>query len=282
MLHAISSHLWRQHRMTTTWLEKTQDAGFAAVEIFCATQHFDWNSPDQIADLKAWFKSNPLQLHSLHSPMFSDRIGLGAEAAINICELEKRKRVAHVDEVKRALEVAEQLPFRYLIQHVGTPTETWDDHKIDSLFSSLEELRIFSKARGVELLLENIPNEMSTPTRLNQILRITHLDFGYCFDVGHANLMEGGVEGAFDLMKDRIKSTHVHDNNGSQDAHLFPFLRREGTVDWTKTIRLLRSRGQQYPLLLELKEDPQFDAPLSAARDVIDRFENIKDHDEAE
>ena len=62
-------------------------------------------------------------------------------------------------------------------------------------------------------------------------------------------------------MKTRIRSTHVHDNNGKEDIHLFPFLSEGGTIDWKKTMQLLRSRGDQFPLLLELKERPEVTNP---------------------
>ena len=108
----------------------------------------------------------------------------------------------------------------------------------------------------MEILLENIPNELSSAERLLQFEELTHLGLNYVFDTGHAN-MDEGVEHAFNLMKDRIRSTHVHDNDGKDDTHLFPLVAEGGTIDWKKTMELLRSRGDQYPLLLELKERPE-------------------------
>ena len=84
-------------------------------------------------------------------------------------------------------------------------------------------------------------------------MELTHLDLNFVFDVGHANMGEG-VEAAFEIMKDRIRSTHVHDNDGKDDKHLFPLMAEGGTVDWKKTMELLRTRADQYPLLLELKK----------------------------
>ena len=98
----------------------------------------------------------------------------------------------------------------------------------------------------MELLLENIPNALSHAERLNEFLVQTHLNLGYCFDVGHAH-MGRGIGYEFDLMKDRIKCTNIHDNNGKTDSHLFP---GHGTIDWAKTMGLLHSRGEQFPLLL--------------------------------
>jgi len=43
-------------------------------------------------------------------------------------------------------------------------------------------------------------------------------------------------------MKERIRSTHVHDNNGKDDSHLAPLGGDGGTVDWKTTMNLLRSR----------------------------------------
>lgn len=276
---AISSHIHIQHKLTPQWLDQVQAAGIPAVEIFCAKQHFDWLDTRQIQELRAWFASNPLKLHSLHSPMYTDDIwGRSGSGAINICELEKRRRVVHVDEIKRALEFAEYVPFTYLIQHVGTPTETWDERKIDSTFSSLEELKSFAGNRGVKILLENIPNEMSTAERLNHLLRVTHLDINFVFDSGHANIMEG-VQAAYEQMAPRIKSTHLHDNNGKQDQHLFPYSNTGGTIDWDKTIRMLRQHRDQYPLLLELREVAGQDNLLEAKR-VLERF--LDTPDEAE
>ena len=54
-----------------------------------------------------------------------------------------------VDEIKRAIEVAEDIPFRYLIQHLGVGGEEFDERKLDAAFSALEELMLFARQRGV-------------------------------------------------------------------------------------------------------------------------------------
>ena len=126
-----------------------------------------------------------------------------------------------VDEIKRALEIAEVIPFRYLVQHIGVGGEEFDLRKFDAAFSALEELSLFARQRGVEILLENIPNELSSAERLLHFEELTHMGLNYVFDTGHAHMNEG-VETAFQLMKPRIRSTHVHDNDGKEDSHLFP------------------------------------------------------------
>lgn len=267
---ALSTHLFVRHRLTTAWLDRVWDAGIPQVEIFCARQHIDYRDKAQIAELGYWFRDAQLKVRSLHAPMYTDEVWgrSGPQAVIDITEPTKGKRITMVDEIKRALEIAEYVPFRYLIQHLGVGGQEWDERRIDAAFSSLDELRVFAQQREVELLLENTPNELSSAARLNEFLNMTHLKLGYCFDVGHAH-MAGGVESEFELMADRIRSTHLHDNNGKEDQHLFP---GKGTIDWRKTMRLLAGRPNQYPLLLELREVPDMAHPIEEAKRAMDEL----------
>ena len=144
--------------------------------------------------------------------------------------------------------------------------------KFDAAWSALEELNLFARGRGVEILLENIPNELSSAEKLLMFEELTHVGMNYAFDTGHAN-MGAGVEPEFQMMKERIRSTHVHDNNGKDDSHLFPLAAGDGTIDWRKTMELLRSREGQFPLVLELKDRGDMAHPLENACEVFARLE---------
>jgi sugar phosphate isomerase/epimerase len=61
------------------------------------------------------------------------------------------------------------------------------------------------------------------------------------------------VAAAFEQLKPLIRSTHVHDNRGDHDAHLWP---GEGGIDWKQTMQLLRQAPQVPPLLMEIDGDP--------------------------
>ena len=277
MNHVLSTHLFVNHRLSTVWLDRIQDAGIGAVEIFCAKQHFDYNNHAQTDEMAAWFRDSEMKLHSLHSPMYTDDVWgrSGPHAVITITEITKSKRIAMVDEIKRALEVAESIPFRYLVQHIGVSGEEFSEHKVEAAFNALDELSSFARQRGVEIILENIPNDLSSAHRLVDFLNVTHLKLGFCFDLGHANMNEG-VEAAYRIMESRIRSTHMHDNDGKADQHLFPFLSEGGTIDWKKAVELLRSHPEQYPLLLELKEVPAYGQhPFDKAKEIFERLENL-------
>lgn len=276
MDHVLSTHLFVNHRLTTVWLDKIWQAGIPAVEIFCARQHLDYRDRAQINELGHWFRDSELKLHSLHSPMYSDDVWgrSGPNSHINITEPVKSKRLLMLDEIKRALDIADVIPFRYLIQHLGVSNQEYDERSVEAGFSSLEEINLFARERGVEVLLENIPNQLSSAERLLTFLELTHLKMNFCLDVGHANMREG-VSTAYTILKNRVRSTHLHDNDGKEDHHLWPFFSEAGTIDWKKTIELLRTSGDQYPLLLELRENP--DHPLPHSIEIVKQiFEKLE------
>jgi sugar phosphate isomerase/epimerase len=254
MLKAISTHVYVRERLHTGLLDGLRQAGAEAIEIFGARGHFDYaNRRSHVKEIGDWFRQSGIPLNSFHSPMYSDyEWGRRGSPPVNIAALEKRARIEAMDEIKRAIEVAEQIPFRFLVQHVGTSGEEWDPAKSEAAMSSIEHLKAFAKPLGATILLENIPNELSTPERLVELIQHAHFDdVGICFDVGHAHIM-GGVFQAFDVLKPLVRSTHVHDNAGQSDDHLWP---GDGTVNWQETMDLLRSAPQVPPLLLEIKGD---------------------------
>src|SRR5271156_2891310 len=125
MDHVLSTHLFVNHRLTTVWLDRVYQLGIPAVEIFCARQHLDYRDRAQINELGHFFRDAEVKVHALHAPMYNDDIWgrSGPNAVINITETVKSKRLVMLEEIKRALEIAETIPFRYLIQHLGVLNE---------------------------------------------------------------------------------------------------------------------------------------------------------------
>jgi len=274
MIHGLSTYLGVNEKLTPRWLERARTAGVDVIEIFCARQSFDYRERGQVGEIASYFRDSEMRLHSLHAPIYSDdcwgRTGPGA--MVNVADTERIRRRDACDELKRVIETAERMPFRYLVLHMGMSGEEYADKKFDAAFSSLEQLNVFARDRGVEILLENIPNGLSGADRLASFLAMTHLGNRFCFDTGHAHMM-AGVEREFEAMKDRVRSTHVHDNDGRDDAHLFPVVAPGGTIDWKKAMDLLRSRATQYPLMLELCEVEGMGDPFAAVRAVFEKLD---------
>lgn len=251
MLKAMSTYVYVRERLHPGLLDGLVRGGAEAIEIFAARGHFDYaNRRQHVVEIANWFKSTGKTLNSVHAPMFSDyEWGKGGNPPLNIASPDRSHRIEAMDEIKRAIEIAEHIPFRFLVQHVGTGGEEFDEKKLDAAMTSVEHLKAFAKPLGVTVLLENIPNELSTPEKLVEFINLTHFeDVGFCFDVGHAHMM-GGVSEAFGMMKKHIRSTHLHDNNKDRDAHLWP---GDGSINWAEAMQLLRTAPHVPALLMEI------------------------------
>ena len=156
----------------------------------------------------------------------------------------KAQRLQMVDEIKRALEIAEIIPFRYLIQHIGRRRRGVRHAQVRRrLHRARRAEPVRPRSAAWRFCWRTFPTSFPAPSVCCTFEELTHLGLNFVFDTGHANMGEG-VEAEFDLMKERIRSTHVHDNNGKDDIHLFPLVAEGGTIDWKKTMELLRSRGR--------------------------------------
>lgn len=254
MLKAISTYMYVKERLHPGLLDGLVRGGAQAIEIFAARQHLDYaNRKQHVREIAEWFRTSGVPLNSVHSPMFADyEMGRAGAPPINLAATDRAQRVEAMDEIKRAMEIAEQIPFQFLIQHIGTGGESFDDRKLEAAMTSVEHLRAFAKPLGVRILLENIPNELATPDRLVEFINTTHFDdVGVCFDFGHAHIMSD-VPQAFEILKPYIRSTHVHDNSKDRDAHLWP---GQGSIDWKEAMELLRSAPHAPLLLLEVEGD---------------------------
>lgn len=258
MQKAVSTYIHVKERLHPGLLDGLHRIGAQAIEIFAARQHIDYaNRKQHVREIADWFRSSGIPLNSVHSPLYADyEWGRAGAPPVNIASTDRANRIEAMDEIKRALEIAEQIPFRFLIQHIGISNEVFDDRKFEAAMTSVEHLRAFAKPLGVRILLENTPTELATPDRLVEFIRTSHMDdVGVCFDVGHAHLM-GGVQQDFEILKSHICSTHVHDNAKDKDSHLWP---GDGSINWKEAMELLRSAPQTPPLLLEIEGDEKVD-----------------------
>ena len=250
MLKAISSHVFLNHRLHPGLLDVFTRAGAQGVELFAARQHFDYTSRPHIRELAEWFSANSTEAFSMHAPLWSDtEMGRGGSPAVNVIHPEKSRRIDAMDEIKRALEVAETLPFRFLILHLGEREDTWGPRALEHSITALEHLRAFANPLGVKLLVENLQGDVARPSNLVEILTTGHFqDIGVCLDVGHAHLGDG-VASALSEVNRYVRSSHLHDNKGDKDTHLWP---GDGTIHWDETLGGLKAAPQAPAGVLEI------------------------------
>jgi sugar phosphate isomerase/epimerase len=266
MQPGISTHVFFQHRLHPGLLDALAAAGAQTIEVFAARHHFDYTDAPAVRELAAWFRSNDVRA-VLHQPIYISEGGrdfTSADAAqwsrhvapnLDLIAAEKSRRIAAMDEVKRAIESAEQVPFAAIVLHLGLKDAAWDEPALERSLTAIEHLKAFAAPLGVRLLLQNLQNEVATPEHLLTILKAGHFDsVGVCLDVGHLHLAQdfstasdsgapssaaassgvpsersllagvesppkvgsdSGVAAAVELLGSRITQVHLHDNHGA-------------------------------------------------------------------
>src|SRR3569833_253330 len=272
MLPVLSTHLFLKQRLHPGILETAARCGAQGVEIFAARQHFDYTSREHVSELAAWFASNPLQPWSMHAPLWPDReMGRAGAPAVNLVHTEKSRRIDAIDEIKRALEVAEHLPFQKLVVHLGEIFDSFSMRLLEYATTALEHLGAFAKPLGVRVLVENLTSEAATPEHLMTLLDMAHLDqIDICLDLGHAHIAPGIAE-AIGIFGKRIAELHIHDNHGVRDEHLWP---GDGTIDWPGALDALKSLPSPPAAVLEIGYNLE-DAPSSVSDRIQQAFEKI-------
>jgi sugar phosphate isomerase/epimerase len=283
MLRILSTYLFVSKKLTPEILTQIASAGFQAIEIFATRSHFDYATRQEVRTIAQALADHHLQLVSLHAPTCRD-LSHNREGGtpLSICEVERVRRIEAMDELKRVLDVADDLPFPRMVLHMGGSREAADLRKRDAAFSSLEHLTLHARHAGVTICLENTTSEMGGPAYLRAFVdetRLTTLRFN--FDIGHAHLAEGPEDAriakGFEPLRELVASAHIHDNLGEKDEHLPLY---DGTIAWPGARALLKSApaGLDLPLTLELKEKTGPDSPslsdqLSAAAKSLARLE---------
>jgi sugar phosphate isomerase/epimerase len=282
MLRILSTYLFVSKRLAPELLTQIAGVGFQGVEIFATRSHFDYSTRADVRSMAMALADQRLQLTSLHAPTSRD-LSVNREGGppLSITEVQRVRRIEAMDELKRVLDVAEDLPFSRLILHMGGSREAADPRKRDAAFSSLEHLTLHAKHLGVTVCIENTTSEMGEPGYLRAFVDETRLSrLRFNFDIGHAHLAEGPVEDrvakSFEALRNLVASAHIHDNHGEKDEHLPPY---DGTIHWASALKLLDSAPtKDLPLALELKEKTGHDAPslheqLAAGAKSLDRLE---------
>jgi sugar phosphate isomerase/epimerase len=282
MVPGISTHLVLPQRLTPALLDTLASTGVGQIEVFAARHHFDYTDRDSVRELANWFHAHPVAA-SLHMPLFSpdDAADWSKHTApsLNLISLHKNARIAAMDEVKRALESAESVPFTSMATHLGLSDDAWNTRAIDDSLTAIEHLKAFAGPLGVRLLLENLSNNVATPSHLAEIVHVGHFStVGYCLDLGHAHLAPGIPEtshapaqsaialafAAFTAQDPaRLAELHIHDNKSLRDEHLWP---GEGTIDFAEVDTLIAAMHSKPVGILEIAHEFGNDRPAAIKR----------------
>ena len=76
--------------------------------------------------------------------------------------------------------------------------------------------------------------------------------FGFCLDVGHANLLGRNIHKFILGLGKRLTILHIHDNSSEVDEHLIPYTVFTHGIDWNGFLTGLREIGYTGPLSFEI------------------------------
>ena len=260
MRPGFSTYVFLQQRLHPGLLDSIRRSGATAIEVFAARHHFDYTDRGSVRELANWFRDTELR-PSLHQPLYPDaQWSRHVAPTLDLIDPDKSHRIAAMDEIKRVLETAEQIPFRSITLHLGVKGDAWSPRALEHSLTAIEHLKAFAGPLGVQLLLETLQNEITAPERLLEILRVGHFDtVGVTLDVGHAHLANyqnptAGMDTAFELLRTRIGELHLHDNGGSRDEHLWPGSPAAG-IDWNNVHRHIATLPADISGILEITHE---------------------------
>ena len=167
--------------------------------------------------------------------------------------------------IKYSIIAAGELECKYLIVHpmfLGyddqlSPKDEWNVN-----IERYSELIPYAKKYGVVICLENMFSghrgklyaaccaDMSEANRYIDYLNEKTGDklFGFCLDVGHALLVGKEIYSTIMEIAPNLVALHVHDNDGRDDQHLYPYF---GRLDWERFCAGLRDAGYRNALSFE-------------------------------
>ena len=275
-MFGVSSHLYVGDRLDREHLVEIAAHGFDAVEVFALRSHFDYRDRRAAVALAEWLDDTRLRLHSMHAPIARRYAGSGKwEDGLSIASADESRRKAAVDEALATLEVAAAVPYSVLVQHCGVPVPyaAAGDNSTGALLRSLEEISAVAKQFGVRVAVEVIPNELSTPSALVDLLEseIDASALGICMDVGHARMM-GDVVDAIETCSGHIITTHLHDNRGRSDDHLVP---GKGVIDWDAATLAFQKVGYDGVWMFELAVAADRKPVLEQAAKAREKLESL-------
>lgn len=203
-------------------------------------------------------KEFPVSFSTIHAPC-------GKYHDLNIPQQELRGKL--IEDHTRAIEIAASFGCRTYTVHVGAAPYCYDKYPLEVLrplaLEAIEKLVPTAEKCNMVIAVEN---SFEKPNSAKEVLWIVdHFRgtkaVGVCYDTGHANCMasapgkdknkyqpyfpkcwwENGVEwedGAIGLLKEKMVTCHIHDNDGYGDLHGMPF---DGTINWKELMKELFS-----------------------------------------
>lgn len=185
--------------------------------------------------------------------------GLHSASYVNTAEIMPIVRKASEQHLLDYINLSKVIGAEYCVIHCGYYFSKFKDLVMENLFKTFRPAVRLAEDIDLPLVIENMnavhpDSEIVylgvTIDELNQAFKkvpSTHL--GLALDIGHANLLPGGVEPWIDAFPDKIFHLHLSDNDGVLDQHL---ALGEGNIEFAEIFDKLKSVGFNGTATLEV------------------------------
>ena len=266
---ALSAHLFAYESLSFDHLKEAAETGFRKIELWAMTPNFDVGDGARLKTLKGRLEDLSLTTPSFHAPFYADLSEARKGRWLSLADKEPDARAAALEKAMNALRAFRPLGARIAILHPSAPGRAGDADTYEALEESIALLLPVAEEADTVLALENIPSALGRAEPLAGFVeRIDHPRIKICIDTGHALITEGkNAPGAIERLAPLCVATHLHDNDGRNDAHLIP---GEGAFEWASFFTTLERQGYSGPLTLELrrKDEPYAKTLAASARAI--------------
>jgi sugar phosphate isomerase/epimerase len=239
-------------------LDPIARAGFQALEVSTAPQHFGLTDATSVETLRDRMSRLGLRCHSLHAPFGHD---------VNLTSPDAGQRRDALERLTRAADALQILGGAYYVVHPGGEDQRWIWEREARLAHSVEGLtRLWEECgrRGLTLVVETpLPHLLGgQPEDFARVLeRLPVEGTGVCLDTSHTSL-GGFLFEVIERFGPRLVHVQASDNHGVTDDHLPP---GEGRIDWRHVLSSLARVGYRGALMLEVAGDGDVVANLARA-----------------
>jgi len=272
MKFSLSTHLFVYDELSLDQLQMTSEAGLSHIELWCMHPHFPFHSWEKVKSLESWLQKFDLNLSSIHTPFYRNFEELHEKHLLCITDEDSSWRKTSIEEIKSSLKVAADLGAPYAVVHAGEKGDGDDETHIQRLRESVETLLPTAERYNVTIALENVPNDIAGSEQFLSIFKsIGSNNLGICLDTGHAAITNTPSE-LIKMYGNNLKTTHIHDNNGEEDQHLFPF---QGSLDWNDIISAMKEIDYKGFWVLEpRKYDHSYEEHFEELKASIEKLQN--------
>lgn len=199
-----------------------------------------------ISELRRASEATGIEIYQIHGPWRSPmRDGTEEE------------RAEWSGYMKQGIEFSRALGCKFFVVHPIMPYGKAPDQDAkgfcDLNYEFFNNLLPAAQKAGVTICLENMPFLMHAISNAEQVYNfvkdMNSENMAMCLDTGHCVFWKDSPAEAVRKIGNAIKTLHVHDNDGVNDLHTYPF---HGIIDWEDFKDALKGLDETVVLSIEI------------------------------